>query len=318
MQGARFTNRMDRKQAVRLWTDCRVMTDMKLPSIVDADELRNMVFALLVNKYGVFLGPDVADATVAGVLCILKVEETLREAIHYWRITQKHGLDRKRESIESICELLDIVRWVVGEIDEIPGVAFGEYVVPSNNESDPTEKIILLKTIFAMYQQSIVPRPHSEAGDVPSVAECEYVSPVNVDNGELDDENIKFDQCIKEKKKHTRGDITQRDAAELCAVIIRQIQKWENNKNTPDGFPGRSNAFAFRAWAESYKSGKRLKQAAVAMNRATSVDPKIIEARCSVSGFAEDADGQDDRTLDDLIEEQRKDQAETGRRIKQV
>ncbi len=268
MQDARFTNRMDRKQAVRLWTDCRRNTEIDLPSIVDSDVLRSMVIASLTDKYGLFYGPCMPAATL---LCLLKAKETLHEALHYWQTAREHSLDAKRTAIDSIYESIHIAEWHMGDTCEVP-----------------------------------------------SVAACEYVSPIDANKGELDDENKNGDKCNKEKKKHTRGDITQRDAAELCAVSIRLIQKWENNKNTPDGFPGRSNAFAFRAWAESYKSGKRLKQAAVAMNRATSVDPKIIEARCSVSGFTEDADDQDERTLDDLIEEQGRDQAETGRRIKQV
>ena len=81
----------------------------------------------------------------------------------------------------------------------------------------------------------------------------------------------------KKKRKHTRGEISQKEAAGLCGVSSRLIQKWEKGENTPDKFPGRSNALAFSAWATSYQSQKKLRAAAVSMNRAIPVDPADLE-----------------------------------------
>ena len=101
-----------------------------------------------------------------------------------------------------------------------------------------------------------------------------------------------------------RQKVTQKEAAASCNVSERTIQLWDAGTRTPDGYPGRSDVFAFKVWAEKYKQRTDLEERALNMNRATSVDPKIIEERHSFSAFEQQTDDEDNRGLEELIEEQ--------------
>jgi len=81
----------------------------------------------------------------------------------------------------------------------------------------------------------------------------------------------------KAKRKHTRGAITQKQAAARCQVSLRLFQNWEAGQNVPDGFPGRSDAMALAAWANSYAKQQELRRIAMNISRATPMDPNDIE-----------------------------------------
>ncbi|GFK92335.1 hypothetical protein NNJEOMEG_00159 [Fundidesulfovibrio magnetotacticus] len=81
----------------------------------------------------------------------------------------------------------------------------------------------------------------------------------------------------KAKRKHTRGAVTQAQAAALCQVSVRLFQEWEAGRNAPEGFPGRSDAMVLTAWANTYQGRQKLKEAAISMSRATSMDPRHLE-----------------------------------------
>jgi DNA-binding transcriptional regulator YiaG len=116
------------------------------------------------------------------------------------------------------------------------------------------------------------------------------------------------------KRKYIRGEVSQKDAANMCGVSVRLIQNWLAGKNEPEGFPGLYDAIRLRQWAESYKLNKINKAIAVKMNNSISVDPKIIESSHSGSAFLDTPDERDTRGLEDLIVEQEREMAQERKR----
>lgn len=118
----------------------------------------------------------------------------------------------------------------------------------------------------------------------------------------------------KKKRKKLPGGITQKNAAALCKVSLRTVQNWEAGQRCPRGYPGLNNPMAFAAWANQFLREKDLTTKALEMNRAISVDPKIIEALHSDSAFSDTSGCGDTRGLEELIEEQEKEKAQDKKR----
>lgn len=92
----------------------------------------------------------------------------------------------------------------------------------------------------------------------------------------------------KNKLKRKRGEISQKDAAALCGVSLRQIQNWDANKRIPEGYPGRSDGTVFVVWANRYRGRKRLLSQAKCMNSARPMSPDDIDSMATRNAFDED------------------------------
>jgi len=117
------------------------------------------------------------------------------------------------------------------------------------------------------------------------------------------------------KRKYRKGEVKQKEAAAMCGVSPKLISNWVAGKNAPEDFPGLFDSIVLRQWAETYKTKNRQKRIAIGMNNATPVDPKIIEACHSSSAFSDTLDESDNRELEELLEEQRKEMAQDRKRI---
>jgi len=60
--------------------------------------------------------------------------------------------------------------------------------------------------------------------------------------------------------KRGRQEVTQGEAALLCAVTQRTISRWDKGLSTPGGYPGRGNAVTLRAWAARREEEKKIKR----------------------------------------------------------
>lgn len=88
-----------------------------------------------------------------------------------------------------------------------------------------------------------------------------------------------------EKRKYTRGGISQEDAAKLCGVGLRTLQNWDKGIRRPDRYPGRGDAAAFSMFASEYQNAKRFSKAARAVDRAGSLtNAKIDLERSDTTG----------------------------------
>jgi hypothetical protein len=60
-------------------------------------------------------------------------------------------------------------------------------------------------------------------------------------------------------KKHMA--VTLNDAAQICGRSTSAIKKWERGENTPEGWPGRGDSVALKAFANTRESRKKTKDA---------------------------------------------------------
>ena len=97
-------------------------------------------------------------------------------------------------------------------------------------------------------------------------------------------------QQKRKGKRQSRGEITQKEAAALCGVSWRTLQKWESKKEgvPPQGYPGRNDAIAFGVFASQYRTKKHVLEKVRGMERATPTDPKKLEEMESRSAWEED------------------------------
>ncbi|MDD3886863.1 MAG: hypothetical protein PHI35_08320 [Victivallaceae bacterium] len=76
-------------------------------------------------------------------------------------------------------------------------------------------------------------------------------------------ERIKADAAPANSKPKTkkRQPVTQSEAAALCGVTLKTVQRWDMGNGTPEGYPGRGDAVTLRAWAARRKEAATVKRA---------------------------------------------------------
>ena len=87
-------------------------------------------------------------------------------------------------------------------------------------------------------------------------------------------ERIKADAApanIKPKPKQRQA-VTQSEAAKLCGVTLKTIQRWEKGAGTPEGYPGRGDAVALGAWAARRREAAKLKRGLTKMTSVRDMD----------------------------------------------
>lgn len=79
-------------------------------------------------------------------------------------------------------------------------------------------------------------------------------------------------ECSRDapRTRRPRGEISASDAAEAMGVSSRTIQNWDRGKNSPPGYPGRSNAISFYQFANTWKNQKAMNKIARSMNNPVS------------------------------------------------
>ncbi len=77
-------------------------------------------------------------------------------------------------------------------------------------------------------------------------------------------ERIKADAANKPTTKR-RHPVTQREAAQLCSVTAKTVQRWDKGEGTPSGYPGRQDAVTLRAWAAGREEAAKLKRSLTKM-----------------------------------------------------
>lgn len=73
-------------------------------------------------------------------------------------------------------------------------------------------------------------------------------------------------------KTRRRGEVTQKEAANICDVKVFTIRAWDRGKHTPEGYPGRENAVTLKAWAGRKAEGKKLKALVTGATRYGDID----------------------------------------------
>ena len=63
------------------------------------------------------------------------------------------------------------------------------------------------------------------------------------------------------KRGRARQDVTQSEAAALCGVTLKTVQRWDRGEGTPEGYTGRGDAVTLRAWAARRKEAATVKRA---------------------------------------------------------
>ena len=68
------------------------------------------------------------------------------------------------------------------------------------------------------------------------------------------------DAAQPSKEARKRQPVTLREAAQLCSVTAKTVQRWEKGKATPEDYPGRGDAVALGAWAARRKGAANIKR----------------------------------------------------------
>lgn len=79
-------------------------------------------------------------------------------------------------------------------------------------------------------------------------------------------------ECSRDapRTRRPRGEISASDAAKAMGVSSRTIQNWDRGKNSPPGYPGRSNAISFYQFANTWKNQKAMNKIVRSMNNPVS------------------------------------------------
>jgi len=87
-------------------------------------------------------------------------------------------------------------------------------------------------------------------------------------------ERIKADAAPANSKPKTkqRQPVTLLEAAQLCSVTAKTVQRWDKGEGTPSGYPGRQDAVTLRAWAARREEAAKLKRGLTRMTRAGDMD----------------------------------------------
>ena len=68
------------------------------------------------------------------------------------------------------------------------------------------------------------------------------------------------DAAQPSKEARKRQPVTLREAAQLCSVTAKTVQRWEKGAGTPEGYPGRGDAVALGAWVARRKEAAYMKR----------------------------------------------------------
>jgi DNA-binding transcriptional regulator YiaG len=79
-------------------------------------------------------------------------------------------------------------------------------------------------------------------------------------------------QAAPAAKTRRRGEVTQKEAANICGVTVFTIRAWDRGKHTPEGYPGRENAVTLKAWAGRKAEGEKLKAVVTSATRYGNID----------------------------------------------
>ena len=87
-------------------------------------------------------------------------------------------------------------------------------------------------------------------------------------------ERIKADASPANSKPKTkqRQAVTQSEAAQLCNVTAKTVQRWDKGEGTPSGYPGRQDALTLRVWAEGNRQAANTKRGLTKMASARDMD----------------------------------------------
>ena len=69
-----------------------------------------------------------------------------------------------------------------------------------------------------------------------------------------------------------RQPVTQSEAAALCGVTLKTVQRWDKGEGTPSGYPGRQDALTLRVWAEGNRQAANTKRGLTKMASARDMD----------------------------------------------
>jgi hypothetical protein len=79
------------------------------------------------------------------------------------------------------------------------------------------------------------------------------------------------DAAPKPKTKQ-RQPVTLLEAAQLCNVTAKTVQRWDKGEGTPSGYPGRQDAVTLRAWAARREEAAKLKRGLTKMTSVRDMD----------------------------------------------
>lgn len=87
-------------------------------------------------------------------------------------------------------------------------------------------------------------------------------------------ERIKADAAPANSKPKTkqRQPVKLLEAAQLCSVTAKTVQRWDKGEGTPSGYPGRGDAVTLRAWAARREEAAKLKRGLTKMTIAHDMD----------------------------------------------
>lgn len=77
----------------------------------------------------------------------------------------------------------------------------------------------------------------------------------------MKNDNAEQGQSGTGKRGRARQDVTQSEAAALCGVTLKTVQRWDRGEGTPEGYTGRGDAVTLRAWAARRKEAATVKRA---------------------------------------------------------
>jgi len=109
----------------------------------------------------------------------------------------------------------------------------------------------------------------------------------------------------KNEPRKRRPAVTLKDAGKICNVTERTIQEWEKGNGTPEGWPGRGDPVALRAFASRRTEQRNVKRALLhtvgvgAGERLTRADRQHQKAqegfrRCAMPLKQDDSEGTDE------------------------
>ncbi|MDD4757277.1 MAG: hypothetical protein PHG29_14465 [Prolixibacteraceae bacterium] len=73
-------------------------------------------------------------------------------------------------------------------------------------------------------------------------------------------------------KTKQRQPVTLLQAAQLCSVTAKTVQRWDKGEGTPPGYPGRQDAVTLRAWAARREEAAKLKRGLTKMTSVRDMD----------------------------------------------
>jgi len=94
-----------------------------------------------------------------------------------------------------------------------------------------------------------------------SAADAAFLHSMKTAHAEADPATAGGVQSGTGKRGRRRQDVTQSEAAALCGVTLKTVQRWDRGEGTPEGYTGRGDAVTLRAWAARRKEAATVKRA---------------------------------------------------------